>query len=276
MAKKPTSVRAAQKAGSLYFYDKKSGVKKLAVTAEQLTAWKKKNKGKYEGNALTAWANNKGKDIGVTKSLRPKLRPKKKVESTKGILGLESRLDEPGMNFATDPKDRKLALTDFQKAKIEAKKEADAADRELKEVQAEIKAEIRLREQKAAKKREAIRSAEELLKDTAPKNTRTPEEFQAGRKGKRNQPVRKVSSARSVSDTEGLTKGNIIPGDEENALDVLAVRRARQKLVNKKNKGGMIKKSGYMGGGMTKKKVMTYNMGGMIKAQINNLKKGRS
>jgi hypothetical protein len=38
--------------------------------------------------------------------------------------------------------------------------------------------------------------------------------------------------------------------------------------------GGMAKKkSGYMGGGMTKKKgVMTYNMGGMVKSQVNNLK----
>mgnify|MGYP003683831441 FL=1 len=29
-------------------------------------------------------------------------------------------------------------------------------------------------------------------------------------------------------------------------------------------------------GGMTKKGVMTYNMGGMVKSQVNNLKKGRS
>ena len=56
--------------------------------------------------------------------------------------------------------------------------------------------------------------------------------------------------------------------------------------IGKMNKGGMAKKksgymgggmakkkSGYMGGGMTKKKgVMTYNMGGMVKSQVNNLK----
>ena len=38
--------------------------------------------------------------------------------------------------------------------------------------------------------------------------------------------------------------------------------------------GGMAKKkSGYMGGGMAKKKgVMTYNLGGMVKSQVNNLK----
>jgi len=66
------SVSAAKKAGSLYFMGK-DGKKKLAVTAETLNAWKKKNKGKFKGSALTAWANNKGKDVkGV---LRPKKRP---------------------------------------------------------------------------------------------------------------------------------------------------------------------------------------------------------
>ena len=55
MAKKHRSVSAAQKAGSLYFYDK-NGSKKLAVTAEHINAWKKKNKGKYKGSAHTAWA----------------------------------------------------------------------------------------------------------------------------------------------------------------------------------------------------------------------------
>jgi len=72
------TVAAAQKAGSMYFVGK-DGKKKLAVTKEQLDAWKKKNKGKYTGSALTAWANAKGKDIkGDSKrdsSPRPKLRP---------------------------------------------------------------------------------------------------------------------------------------------------------------------------------------------------------
>ena len=68
------SVSAAKKAGSLYFMGK-DGKKKLAVTAETLNAWKKKNKGKFKGSALTAWANNKGKDITPSTSLRPKKRP---------------------------------------------------------------------------------------------------------------------------------------------------------------------------------------------------------
>ena len=72
------SVSAAQKAGSMYFVGK-DGKKKLAVTKEQLDAWKKRNKGKFKGSALTAWANAKGKDIGGSSardsSPRPKLRP---------------------------------------------------------------------------------------------------------------------------------------------------------------------------------------------------------
>jgi hypothetical protein len=62
MAKEYKTIAAAQKAGSMYFTGK-DGKKKLAVTKEQLDAWKKKNKGKYKGSALTAWANAKGKDI---------------------------------------------------------------------------------------------------------------------------------------------------------------------------------------------------------------------
>jgi hypothetical protein len=73
-----TSVAAAKKAGSMYFMGK-DGKKKLAVTKEDLDAWKKKNKGKYKGSALTAWANAKGKDIGGSSdrdsSPRPRLRP---------------------------------------------------------------------------------------------------------------------------------------------------------------------------------------------------------
>lgn len=69
------SVSAAKKAGSMYFMGK-DGKKKLAVTKEELDSWKKRNKGKFKGSALTAWANAKGKDIGGMKSSpRPKLRP---------------------------------------------------------------------------------------------------------------------------------------------------------------------------------------------------------
>ena len=76
MAKEYKTIAAARKAGSAY-YTGKDGKKKLAVTKEQLDAWKKKNKGKYKGSALTAWANAKGKNItgAPASSPRPKLRP---------------------------------------------------------------------------------------------------------------------------------------------------------------------------------------------------------
>lgn len=77
------SISAAQKAGSLYFVGK-DGKKKLAVTKEQLDKWKKKNKGKFKGSALTAWANAKGKDLkgsGMKSSPRPKARPGSKTAS---------------------------------------------------------------------------------------------------------------------------------------------------------------------------------------------------
>jgi len=94
-------------------------------------------------------------------------------------------------------------------------------------------------------------------------------------------PVGEVSSSRGRGDPD-----KIRAGDEKNALDTAAERRAIAKLMGL-NKGGMTKKSGYMyggsvakkkpvtkmmGGGMTKKKTMTYNMGGMVKSQVNNLK----
>ena len=75
------TVAAAKKAGSLYFMGK-DGKKKLAVTAETLNAWKKKNKGMFKGSALTAWANNKGKNIKPSISLRPKKRPGSGLSST--------------------------------------------------------------------------------------------------------------------------------------------------------------------------------------------------
>ena len=57
-----TSISAAKKAG-LTSFKGKDGKKKLAVTKETLDAWKKKNKGRYKGSALTAWANSGGKDL---------------------------------------------------------------------------------------------------------------------------------------------------------------------------------------------------------------------
>ena len=77
--------------------------------------------------------------------------------------------------------------------------------------------------------------------------------------------------------TSGYNKGGSMP----------MVMKAGKKVpayaadgVGKMNMGGMAKKK-MMGGGMVKynkggaakNKVMTYNMGGMVKSQVNNLKK---
>lgn len=72
------SVSAAQKAGSMYFAGK-DGEKKLAVTKEQLDSWKSRNKGKFKGSALTAWANAKGRDL---KGDKPPSAPRARPSST--------------------------------------------------------------------------------------------------------------------------------------------------------------------------------------------------
>jgi hypothetical protein len=108
MAKEYKTIAAAQKAGSMY-YTGKDGKKKLAVTKEQLDAWKKKNKGKYKGSALTAWANAKGKDSDSKRdfSPRPKLRP-----------GSESA--GPGMGV----------MTKAEKTEVDAANKANKAEKD--------------------------------------------------------------------------------------------------------------------------------------------------
>ena len=120
------SVSAAKKAGSLYFMDK-DGKKKLAVTAETLNAWKKKNKGKFKGSALTAWANNKGKDVkGV---LRPKKRPGSGSDVSKNASQPKvtvSELRKPLDRSKRDPE------TSTDKVKRVAKKALTQLDEDVK------------------------------------------------------------------------------------------------------------------------------------------------
>lgn len=290
MAKKHKSVRAAQEAGSMYFYDK-NGTKKLAVTAEQLNAWKKKNKGKYKGSALTAWAKNKGKDVGetgVTKSLRPKLRPKKKEAPKKK----DSISDEQRSRQTTTPK-RALNNSAMSPAQQVEKLLKDKAD-------------------KRAAIQKGREEADKILADTAtgagsgpstrpnnrPKGPKAEQKRRADRKSRMpdelsNAPMNS-SKGRTMSDLEAeamlrRAEFDIYLGSDDDKFGNKKDRRVTgvrppsqaQKAFStslrdaKMNKGGMTKKSGYMGGGMTKKKVMTYNIGGMVKSQTNNLKKGK-
>lgn len=259
MAKKHRSVSAAQKAGSLYFYDK-NGTKKLAVTAEQLNAWKKKNKGKYKGSALTAWANNKGKNVGetgVTKSLRPQLRPKKKEAPKK-----------------------KDAISDEQRSRQTSTPPSLASDvaigklrRELTQAQKDIA-------DKRAAMQKGKEEADKLLADTRTGTGSGPSKRPNNRPKGPKAEVKRRAENKNKSPDELNTESF----DSVKRTDRKGVSLTREELKamneayprNRMNKGGMAKKSGYMGGGMTKKKVMTYNMGGMVKSQVNNLKKGRS
>jgi hypothetical protein len=280
MAKKHRSVRAAQKAGSLYFYDK-NGTKKLAVTAEQLNAWKKKNKGKYKGSALTAWANNKGKDVGetgVTKSLRPKLRPKKKEAPKKK----DAISDEQRSRQTTTPK-RALNNNAMSPAQQVEKLQKDIA---------------KAQKDRAAK-REAIQKgkdeADKLLADTRTGTGSGPSK----RPNKRPKGKKKKEKRRAENKNKSPDELNTESFDSVKRTNRSGVSLTREELKamneayprNRMNKGGlpMVNKDGPMvpfyaadgkgkmnKGGMTKKGVMTYNMGGMVKSQVNNLKKGRS
>tara|TARA_R110000803_G_scaffold4160_1_gene14278 strand:- start:931 stop:1692 length:762 start_codon:yes stop_codon:yes gene_type:complete len=253
MAKKHKSVRAAQEAGSLYFYDK-NGVKKLAVTAEQLNAWKKKNKGKYKGSALAAWANNKGKDVGEKGSakVRPKLRPK----TNKAPKKKDAISDEQRSRQTTTPK---RALNNS----------AMSPGQQVEKLQKDI---AQAQKDRAAK-REAIQKgrdeADKILADTGtgagsgpstrpnnrPKGPKAEVERRTQNKNKSPDELN-TQSFDSVKRTD--RKGVSLTREELKAMNEAYPR-------NKMNKGGM-----------TKKGVMTYNMGGMVKSQTNNLKKGRS
>jgi len=234
MAKKHRSVSAAQKAGSLYFYDK-NGTKKLAVTAEQLNAWKKKNKGKYKGSALTAWANNKGKDVGETgpAKVRPQLRPKEKTS----VPFKEAARDKTTTDRSR-PKGQGADPFGFK-----TKKDKPGAP---KPDNTSSSPATRGNKDKSGPRAEVKRRAENKNKSPDELNT---ESFDSVKR----------------TDRSGVS----LTREELKAMNEAYPR-------NRLNKGGMTKKSGYMGGGMTKKKVMTYNMGGMVKSQVNNLKKGRS
>jgi len=245
MATKPTSVSAAQKMKppSLYFYDKKTGAKKLAVTAEQLNAWKKKNKGEYKGSALTAWANAKGKDV-------KKKVPKKDQKTTSTTVSDEQKKSQVKTKGPVRKGDGTEAGT--KKAKKALPGSAESPHQTLLRLKKETDALQASREARIEKMEKMRESAAKLLEETKPKGeSRSNQRFPTG----------KVSSAR------GIDSGpNTRAGDETNALDILAEKRARQKrMKDNMNKGGSVTKKSY-----------SYNMGGLTRNSVNNLKRGRS
>ena len=280
MAKKHKSIKAAQEAGSMYFYDK-NGTKKLAVTAEQLNAWKKKNKGKYKGSALTAWANNKGKDVGEKgpAKVRPKLRPK--------------------TNEAPKKKD---AISDEQRSRQTSTPPRLASDVAIGKVRREL---AQAQKDRAAK-REAIQKgrdeADKILADTGtgagsgpstrpnnrPKGPKAEQKRRADRKSRMpdelsNAPMNS-SKGRTMSDLEAeamlrRAEFDIYLGSDDDEFGNKKDRRVtgvRPPSQAQKAFSTSLRDAKMNKGGMTKKGVMTYNIGGMVKSQTNNLKKGRS
>ena len=124
------SISAARKAGSMYYTDK-NGKKALAVTKETLDAWKKKNKGKFKGSALTAWANAKGKNL--TDKKVPDTKPKAKP-STPGSQRPPKRPSQSQgpTTRPTMPNRQKKYLERKEKAELERlNKEKNMTDMEI-------------------------------------------------------------------------------------------------------------------------------------------------
>ena len=243
MAKKHKSVRAAQEAGSLYFYDK-NGTKKLAVTAEQLNAWKKKNKGKYKGNALTAWANNKGKDVGA---------PKKKEE-------IQVRKLSP----STVGKGRGDGEMELFQRKVDKRKAKSSTAQDNNPNKKLSGAGTIAKDSGGATRDDGL--------NLAPKRTGSKDKTSAAR-----------NSAARVKAKDNIERGNVATNSPATATnqnpDQNKTGRLSPRLLElqrKRLERQAAKRAEMNKGGMAKKKVMTYNLGGMVKSQTNNLKKGIS
>ena len=354
MAVKYKSISAAKKAGSIYYYDK-NGTKQLAVTRETLDAWKKKNKGKYKGNALTAWANNKGKNVGAPKKKEEiqvrKLSPstvgrgrgdgemelfQRKVDKRKakpggsavspraGVGGgtfagkgagkdkpkakSKQRAPVPDIYMDTNQKDYKFGDVVLPKDRGKNTK-GDAQDNNPnkklagagnvpkdsgnatrndgpnlapKRTGSKDKTSAARNSAARVKAKDNVARGDVATNSPATATNQDPNQNKTGRLSPRLLELqRKRLERQAAKKAANMNKGGMTKGYNEGGLRM--VKKGDEEVPffaadgkGKMNKGGMTKKSGYMGGGMTKKKVMTYNMGGMVKSQTNNLKKGRS
>lgn len=134
------SISAARKAGSLYYTDK-NGKKALAVTKETLDAWKKKNKGKFKGSALTAWANAKGKNLGASAGTAPPKKPSVPGSKRPPKRPVDPRSQRPKQPKGAPPlrkrnpieTDYLLPGTDKTLSDVFTKAEIDAASKRARE-----------------------------------------------------------------------------------------------------------------------------------------------
>lgn len=253
MAKKHRSVSAAQKAGSLYFYDK-NGTKKLAVTAEQLNAWKKKNKGKYKGSALTAWANNKGKDVGASK---------KKEEIT------VRKLSPATVGKGRGDGEMELFQRKVDKRKAKEAQMADSPAQQVEKLQKDIAKAQKDRADKRAAIQKGREEADKLLADTRTGTGSGPSKRPNNRpKGPKAEQKRRAENKNKSPDELNTESFDSVKRTDRRGV---SLTREELKAMNEAYPRNRMNK-----GGLTKKGVMTYNMGGMVKSQTNNLKKGRS
>lgn len=235
------SMSAAVKAGDLYYM--KGNKKMLAVTKEMLDKWKKENKGNYDGKALTAYANAKGKKIKpVEKSLRPKLRGDKKspTAATRAKEGSGKQHK------------RSKVFTAEGEAKRLQKEIADVAAKELANSKAfaakvaAVRAEGNIKDGKTATVTPVTAMSEGASKAVDSSKTNT--------KGR---PTNPAALKRYLAAQEGKNKGGMIMKKKKSGYAAGGMMAAKKKPAAK-----------MMGGGMAaaKKKGSTmYNRGGAAK-----------
>jgi hypothetical protein len=224
------SMSAAIKAGDLYYM--KGKVKMLAVTKEMLDKWKKDNKGNYDGKALTAYANAKGKKIKpVEKSLRPKLRGDSK----------ESKITKTKLK----PGQKGDLFSDRHKGP------GPSSGKTFKE--------------KIAESDKSLQAAEDAV-------TSAKQAIAAARVKQRENIIRGKGATNAPPNLKGeAVPGDNKPDRLSPALLARQKALRERQEAMKKNKGGMIMKkkpaaAKMMGGGMAKKKgASMYNKGGAAK-----------
>jgi len=286
MAVKYKSISAAKKAGSIYYYDK-NGTKQLAVTRETLDAWKKKNKGKYKGNALSAWANNKGKNVGAPKK-KEEIQVRKLSPSTVGkgrgdgeMELFQRKVDKRKAESKKSPVRKGDGTGAGTKtAKKALNNSAESPVQTLKRLEKEMQALQAARTARMDKMKKMKAEAAKLLKDSKPKPS-TKEAVEAAMGGNYDS-VRTRRSGKFNKKGVGFMEGGMA-----------------KKKPSMYNKGGMgssyspggsvakpmVMKNGkkvpaYAAdgvgkmnmGGMAKKK---YSYGGLTRSSVNNMKKGR-
>tara|TARA_R110002124_G_scaffold77826_1_gene208131 strand:+ start:848 stop:1513 length:666 start_codon:yes stop_codon:yes gene_type:complete len=217
---------------------------------------------------LTTWINQKLKEKGTTASEEKKKAKKYKSISAAKKGGSLYYTDKNGkVMIAAYAEDLDSVSKNRPKARPETvqrvglgygdmtvaeKKEVDAANKDIKKQE---------KEQYDAKLKEAMDGVG-ITNKTRIKQGIDPSGLANPRPKKK--PVKKSSNAMNMGgmvQKKGYNKGGLKAAPNKGAASLPQ---------------GVRNKMGYMNaGGMAKKNVMSYNLGGMIKSQVNNLKRGK-